>query len=134
MYFGLGYDYLNFNGQSIKRYKNDWYQITPATYNGYSAVKADFPQARASAKGFVINDKIYVGWGRNNSGLQNDLWEYNPAKNLWTQKATCPATNGGQNNYGSNLNAFSIDNVGYLVKGDLAEFWRYSKTSLVPVP
>jgi N-acetylneuraminic acid mutarotase len=134
VYFGLGYDYRTFNGQSIKHYKNDWYQFNPATYNGYSAVKADLPEGRAYAKGFIINDKIYVGWGKNNSGNQNDLWEYNPVKNTWAQKTNCPATNGGQNDYRSNLNAFSIGNVGYLVKGDLAEFWRYSNSSIVPVP
>jgi hypothetical protein len=131
VYFGLGYSYFNFNGSKIKIYKNDWYQMDPSSSSGFALIKADFPLTRAHAKGFVINSKIYVGWGTNGT-LQNDFWEYNPSNNTWTQRAGCSATNSSISYTRSNIGVFNVGNAGYLVKGDLAEFWRYSLTILLP--
>lgn len=47
---------------------------------------------RSGAVGFSINGKGYVALGRNNSGALNDLWEYDPATNLWIQRADFPGT------------------------------------------
>jgi hypothetical protein len=132
VYFGLGYSYFNFNGNKIKIYKNDWYQMDPTSSPGFALIKADFPLTRAYAKGFVINSKIYVGWGTNGT-LQNDFWEYNPSNNTWTQRSSCSAINSSIGGTSSNISVFNIGNAGYLVKGDLAEFWRYSLTGLLPI-
>ncbi|MFZ5971532.1 MAG: kelch repeat-containing protein [Bacteroidota bacterium] len=44
-------------------------------------------QGRTNAFSFVINDKAYIGSGRNSSGqAMNDFWEYNPMTDTWTQK------------------------------------------------
>jgi hypothetical protein len=126
VYFGMGHDYLNFNGQSIKRYKTDWLEMDPAS-GGVAAIKAPFPGTKKEyINGFTINDKFYIGTGQ--SG--DDFWEYNPANNKWTQKTDCPATHSGYRNTG----VFTLGNVAYFVKGDLAEFWRYSVSSVVPAP
>jgi N-acetylneuraminic acid mutarotase len=106
-----------------------WYEMTPGS--NVAATKADFPgPKRASAKSFTINDKFYFGWGWSSSGYKDDFWEYNPSNNTWTQKTSCPVSNVDE----SNINVFSIGNAGYLVKGDLGSFYRYSSVSLTPVP
>ena len=133
VYFGLGFDYLTFNGIKIKRYKKDWYQMDPAASGGFALIKTDFPLTRAHAKGFVINNKIYLGWGTNGT-LQNDFWEYNPSTNTWVQKTGCAATNSSVGYSRANIGIFSIGTVGYLVKGDLGEFWRYGLSAFIPVP
>ena len=126
IYFGLGHDYITGGGQTVARYKNDWYAITPSS-SGFGIVKADFPGSRRDyLNNFSINDKFYIGAGQ--SG--DNFWEYNPANDRWTQKTDCTAASSGQNN----INVFALGNAGYLVKGSLAEFWRYSNSSIVPVP
>ncbi|MGV6860694.1 MAG: Kelch repeat-containing protein [Putridiphycobacter sp.] len=91
--------------------------------------KAPFPGiARHRASAFVIGDKAYVGMGHYNSGehvIFNDIWEYDPATNSWTQKADF----GGTTRY--QCSAFSIDNFGYLGLGRNTEdnyekdFWKF---------
>jgi hypothetical protein len=126
VYFGMGYDYLYLNGQATRRYKSDWYEMDPAS--GVIAVsKSPFPGTKKDyINGFTVNNKFYIGTGQ--SG--DDFWEYNPANNKWTQKTDCPATHSGYRNTG----VFTLGNAAYFVKGDLSEFWRYSVSSLVPVP
>ncbi|MEP7265584.1 MAG: T9SS type A sorting domain-containing protein [Bacteroidota bacterium] len=44
---------------------------------------------RLGASGFAIGNKIYFGFGDFNALYQyNDLWEYDPQLNTWTQKAS----------------------------------------------
>ena len=71
-----------------------------------------FPAAdRDGAASFTINGKGYVA-----SGLfSNDTWEFNPAGEVWTQKANL---NGNQTIIFSA--SFSINNKGYMVCGDSA--------------
>jgi len=74
----------------------DMWAYNPAT-NSWSQ-KASFPgTGRNGAIGFEIFGKGYVGMGlhRENTGANtyyNDLYEYNPATNQWTQKASLPAS------------------------------------------
>ena len=133
VYYGLGYDYINFNGQKIKRLKDDWYSFDPTVSGGFAAVKADFPGTnRNQPKGFTINNKVYFGWGWTGQpgdlSYLTDFWEYNPDTNTWTQKPSCPATTVDFDN----VNVFAYGNAGYLVKGWLAQYWRYSSSSFVP--
>lgn len=93
--------------------------------------KADFPgTGRNGAFGFEINGKGYVGMGlhRENSGANtyyNDLYEYNPLSNLWTQKANLP---GSERSYCIN---FSVDKYIYVGLGVnnvtqyLNDIWQY---------
>ncbi len=54
---------------------------------------ADFPGTpRASATAFAIGHKAYVCFGRSgwNTGLLNDVWEYDAQTDTWTRKADFP--------------------------------------------
>jgi N-acetylneuraminic acid mutarotase len=129
VYFGLGYAISFINGQPVKFYKKDWLAMTAGST--LAATRADFPgDLRSLSKSFIINNKLYTGWGNGtgSTGVLNDLWEYNPETNKWAKKNTCPADPGSL----ANIGVFGLGNAGYLVKGKLNEFWRYSNTSLVP--
>ena len=88
---------------------------------------------RSSGVGFSINNKGYICTGNNSSAsgnlLLNDLWEYNPTNNVWTQKTSLPST-GRYASFG-----FSFNNKGYLLGGEKSgnvmtnEFWEYNPTS-----
>jgi hypothetical protein len=128
-YMGLGYDVITLNGQKITGYKNDWMLYDPAS--GFAAVKADFPGGkRAGIKGFVINDAVYAGFGYTGSSSSlvsfNDFWKYNTSSNTWTQEANYP---GSAITNRFNSSAFSIGSTGYVVKGDLAEFYRFTNSA-----
>jgi hypothetical protein len=125
-YLGLGYSYLYLNGQQLKVYKNDWILYDPTSI--YSAVKTDFPGTKRSyADGFILNDNIYLGFGYNN-GYLTDFWKYNTSNNSWTQQDGWPGTVAEGNNY---FGTFSLGNTGYMVHGDLAEFWKFSNSPFV---
>ena len=76
--------------------------------------KAGFPgSGRHGAISFTIGNKAYVGMGHINSGplgevYFNDIWEYDPASDSWTQKADYPEAAFA---YGM---AFSHNNLGYI--------------------
>ncbi len=96
--------------------------------------KTDFPgTARDLAVGFSIGNKGYLGTGHtfNNSGHVNfqDFWEYNPANDIWTQKADF----GGEAR-GASV-GFSINGKGYIGTGRhftnglgyfFQDFWEYN--------
>jgi N-acetylneuraminic acid mutarotase len=81
---------------------------------------------RASAAGFVIGEKIYIGTGQTTgNGNKKDFWEYNTANNAWTQKADFP----GESRNGAS--GFAIGSKGYLGIGyslgsSLKDFYEYN--------
>jgi hypothetical protein len=136
VYFGLGITRF-INGElNNPSYSTEWIKFNPANPTDYTRLQS-FPGARRrGAKGFVLNRKVYLGWGHGptNIGLNerpDDFWEFNPSKNVWIKKANVPG-NIGQN--ASNRAAFVQGSAGYMVVGCLTSLWRYSNTSLVPVP
>ena len=83
---------------------------------------------RARGVGFSIGSKGYTGTGYNVSSpyYYNDFWEYDPASNIWTQKADFGGT--GR----SSAVGFSIGNKGYIGTGAESvfpykknDFWEY---------
>ena len=77
---------------------------------------------RHRANGFSIQDKGYIGFGHINSVTNiayEDIWEYDPASDTWTQKA----------NFGGGLRyhvaVFSIGNKAYCGTGRNASFLYY---------
>ena len=91
-YVGLGVNGDNINLPDTK----DWWQYDAVTDSWTR--KADFPGTRRSySVAFVINNKVYVATGShhdqstNSTTYFNDLWQYNPANDTWTQKANMPA-------------------------------------------
>jgi len=91
----------------------EFWEFDPAT-NVWTQ-KADYGGGlRCAGTGFSIGNKGYAGIGTSTGGFfdsQKDFWEYDPATNIWTQKADfgggkrCVAT------------GFSIQNYGYLATG-----------------
>ena len=92
--------------------------------------KADFGGGtRRLPFGFSIGGKGYIGTGQvyanNNSTYFKDCWEYDPATNIWTQKA----------DFGGSARwlavGFSIGNKGYIGTGIdttfnfMQDFWEY---------
>lgn len=72
--------------------------------------KASLPgMGRWGAYKFVVGNLGYVGGGYNNSSL-NDLWQYNPSNNVWTQMSNCPIAT-------RTAGSFSIAGYGYVVGG-----------------
>lgn len=123
IYYGHGYQGTS---KHDGNYRSDWLELNPSnnTYN----VLANFPGApRAWVHGFVLNDKIYLGWGGSRQEEFNDFWEYNPAENRWREK-----TKLGYIRY---KQEFAIDNSGYIVDIENNEFWRYGDpTSINRLP
>jgi len=108
--------------------KNDFWEYDPAT-DGWTQ-KADFGgTARSIAVGFSIGSKGYIGTGYNFDGsyhYYNDLWEYDPSGNTWTQRANF----GGAARLGAT--GISVGNKGYIGTGSVVngsyynDFWEYT--------
>ncbi len=111
---------------SIVIYSNTWTQ--KSNFGG---------TARHRASAFVIGEKGYIGLGHTNSGahiIYDDLWEYDPATNAWTQKADF----GGGERY--QCAAFSLGGKAYLGLGRNAQntyendFWSFDPLSNLWTP
>jgi hypothetical protein len=122
IYIGPGYDWADNN-------RNDLWEYDPAINNWTQ--KASFPgKFNGSCKGFSIGDKGYVVVLNVNyiniSSSTNDLWEYDPSKNVWTQKASVPKISSEYVGV-----AFSIGTKGYVGIGyddnahSAREFWEW---------
>ncbi len=123
-YIGLGLDQLGFK-RSMFSYSwidDDWDKEESLGGESGSGLN------RASAVAFVAFNKAYVGLGNGTAPFYNDLWEYNPYTETWTQKASF---------IGSprrDAVGFSVDNVGYVGTGEDAngltrDFYSYDATS-----
>lgn len=84
-YVGLGY----FPGKGVyveteKTYLRDFWMYDPAINQWQK--KADFPSLFSNkCIHFVYDDLLYVGFGFNGYGFNNEMWTYNPETNKWTQ-------------------------------------------------
>ncbi len=85
---------------------------------------------RVEAVSFSIGNKGYIGTGRAASGLQKDLWQYDPATGSWTQMA----------DFGGVARklavGFSIGNKGYIGTGYdnttyKKDFWEFDPATNV---
>ena len=127
VYLGLGYITQTLNGTPVKLYKKDWIEYTPGS--SFNISKADFPgAARSFAKGFVLNGNPYLGLGERGTTYYTDFWKYDPASNSWAQQDNVP---GYTPDTPKNSGCFVSGTAGYVVKGVLAEFWRFSQSSIV---
>jgi N-acetylneuraminic acid mutarotase len=79
-YVGMGYNPLT----------NDFYSYDIAN-NSWSATANIGGPVRQAAKGFSLNGKGYVvGGGQQGIYYSDELWEYDPSINVWTQKSNFP--------------------------------------------
>lgn len=136
VYMGLGYVRTQFNGQWINVYKKDWLQYTPGST--WFAAKANFPgEGRRDALGYVLNGAVYLGFGVQSAPYERlkDFWKYNVLSNTWQQESDWPGTfldvHGNYSSSPNCLSVFSDGSVGYAVKGNVNQLWRYSNSSLV---
>lgn len=83
--------------------------------------------ARAHAVSFSINTKGYVGTGFDGTNRKKDFWEYNPATNVWTQKADFGGT------ARERAAGFAAQGHGFIGTGwdgqYKNDFWRYERAS-----
>lgn len=91
--------------------QSDWYMYSPG--EDLWTQKADFTTdqvgiARSWAVGFAIGSKGYITTG---SASAKDVWEYDPATDLWTTRGTFE---GSPRNYAV---GFAIGNKGYITTG-----------------
>ncbi len=101
---------------------DNWTQVASLD-EGVNAV--GHAKARSGAVAFAINDKGYVGLGKDEENMLGDFWVYNPSNNTWdTLKA---ANQGPSARYGAV--AFAINNIGYVGTGNdgsnQMDFWAY---------
>lgn len=101
---------------------------TTTTLVGCWDKKSDFGGiTRGNAVGFVIQEKAYVvgGYNADLNKRQNDMYQYDPAKNSWLVRAPFPGTARSQ------AVAFVINNKGYVGTGiddasnRLKDFYEY---------
>ncbi|PZP52316.1 MAG: galactose oxidase [Pseudopedobacter saltans] len=104
-YVGGGYD------DSTASNRNDFYSYN-ATTKTWTPI-ASFPGiARQQAVAFTINNKAYVGTGRDiNANPLGDFYQYDPSSASWTSAPSYP----GDKRYGAV--AFVSNNIGYVTTG-----------------
>lgn len=124
-YVGTGLDNdESFGGTKLK----DFWEYNPLTNNWTQ--KADFPGAGGIgiyfATGFSVDSKGYICGGKiGPNNYSNQLWEYKPSINQWTQRANFP----GGVRY--QLASFTIGYNAYVGLGanqDIfkKDFWKYN--------
>ena len=92
----------------------------------------DYSLVRTNAVTFAMNGKGYLATGgRNTTG--SDVWEYDPAIDLWTEKtALSEEGSGGADR--TEAVAFTINNIGYVLTGRNSSYyfddvWRFEPNS-----
>lgn len=113
--------------------QNNKFFIYDSVTDSYTSLSDFTGQRRVTGVGFSINNKGYVCTGLNATSagntMLNDLWEYNPLNNTWTQKTALPAS-GRYASFG-----FSFNNKGYVLGGETNtsamtnQFWEYNPTT-----
>jgi len=128
-----GKGYVGTGGQGVTSPMQDLWEYDTLTNTwtqlaNYIGLRSDIDRAT-----FVINNKAYVGTGNYySSGFTyfNDIWEYDPLPNIWTQKANLPAP------ARQGATGFSIDscNKGFLGLGGngssaFNDLWMYDPST-----
>jgi hypothetical protein len=123
-YIGTGYstaafkDFWEYNSAT-----NIWTQ--KANFGGLSVTDGT---ERSGATGFSIGNKGYAGTGvAINGSSKKDFWEYNPATDVWTQKADF----GGEGRFFAV--SFSMANKGYIGTGSVPGTFSDGTPYIIPV-
>ena len=134
--FTIGkYGYVVSSGGQTRAYDPD----VDAWTNKQQLFRA-FPNiSRDHAVAFTAGQRGYVCTGQFANQYYDDVWEYGPAQDTWTQRTSFPGMRRGK------ATAFSIADKGYLVGGNVDAFatafddvWSYEppedQTCNVPTP
>ena len=110
--------------------QNNKFFIYDSVTDSYTSLSDFTGLRRVTGVGFSINNKGYVCTGLNATSagntFLNDLWEYNPLNDTWTQKNALPAA-GRYASFG-----FAFNNKGYILGGETNtsamtnQFWEYN--------
>jgi N-acetylneuraminic acid mutarotase len=124
-YVGSGYD-----GNSLK----DFYSYSPSN-DTWEKIISIGGSKRRDASAFVIDGKAYVISGIDNGVYLNDIWEYNPLTEFWTEKNKISNfTDYTFDDYylsiaRINASAFAFSGKGYLACGStgsmITNVWEY---------
>ncbi len=90
--------------------------------------------ASTNGSGFVLNGKIYYGLGITGFAGANvigtgEFWEYDPATNVWTQKANFTGNGISGGGTTSTPVSFAINGKGYVALGSMRAVWEYDPTA-----
>jgi len=137
-YIGIGYSGVT-TATTVFRDFWEWDQAT----NVWTK-KANYPGASGGiVANFSIGTKGYIATGQRNTGLDdgftNELWEYDPALDNWTQKASLPSTPYPPRAWAV---GFSIGTKGYVGTGSIdndgtssdhvyQDFWEWDQATNV---
>jgi N-acetylneuraminic acid mutarotase len=103
-YAGMGLD-------SLGNFHNDFWKYN-ATSDQWTSIPSMPGTGRYNGSTFVINGKGYAGFGYNWGGPFRDLYEYDPAGNTWSTKASAPA--GGSLGFGLAAGNFGYVGLGWV--------------------
>jgi N-acetylneuraminic acid mutarotase len=99
---------------------DEWTERAPFAYGN---------SPRMNAVAFVVNGKGYVGFGQGNSNqFLNDLWEYDPQMDNWTQKSSCPG-NGRHSAVSTNVGNSGYVGTGWGFNTYLNDWWKYTPST-----
>ncbi|KAB7530641.1 hypothetical protein F8C76_03845 [Flagellimonas olearia] len=102
---------------------SDFWEYNNGTWSQMADVGNGEAVARANGIAFAVGNKIYVGFGQDlNYNDLKDIWEYDPANDIWTELATFPGT------ARSGAVAFVLNGKAYVGTGvesdELSDFWE----------
>jgi N-acetylneuraminic acid mutarotase len=118
-------------GSNTNDFQDFWlYKPTIDTWEQVASIGSK----RINAFAMVINNKAYVGGGRNNGAAQRDFWEYDSISNAWTRKNNLDDDDNGDAAIPrESAVTFTLNNLGYLITGAsgsiLNTCWEYSPDS-----
>lgn len=132
--FGKGYIGLGRNNDGDRRSLYS-YDIDQDDWDDQESLggATGFGLERSSAISFTIGGKAYAGTGKSSTPFLDDMWQYDPIADTWTQKA----------NFGGSARrqavAFAIDFLGFVGTGEDAtglkkDFWKYNPTTNLWTP
>ncbi len=130
---GKGYIFTN-SWTEENRLTNELWEYDPALDRWTRKSSLPAEGSRFYPVAFSIGSRGYIGLGSgmdgsgNNAVYRNDLWEWDPATDVWTRKADFP----GPGRYGAA--AFVIGDRGYIGTGNTSvdvvnDFWEYDQSS-----
>lgn len=128
-YAGFGWDGVNTTG---------WYQYNASTDTW--TLKNSLCNVGAFAGTFSLNGKGYAACGSDSAGAKNELWEYNPALDLWTQKTSFPAA-ARYLPFADTVNGFAYVGLGdsFFIQPFFSDMYKYDEqndswSSIAPIP
>ncbi len=129
-----GKAYVGFgNNNGVTQQQKNIYEFDPGqnTWTEKTTLrKTDGITARSFAVAFSIGNSGFVGLGLN-GGVLTDMWEFEPVKDVWTQRTSISDKCGVGRGYSVSFS--DLKNIGYVTTGlggsRLDDFWSFNPTN-----